>query len=246
MRRSKARFVLGLSATVARKDGHQPIIFMQCGPVRYRVDAKAQAERRGFEHRVQVRATDFQLPTQLQGQERVPMPELYAALAADEARNTLIFDDVLAALEAGRCPLVLTERRDHLEALRARFEKFAKNIVVLRGGMGTRERRAAEEASSCAGARGKAGVVDRTLSWGGVRRFSPGYVVPGFADFLEGNAWLSTWGGSIGSIRAKERCVCTTTWMRMFRCLRVWRRKGGLDTRRSAIRLNRGSSGRIR
>jgi superfamily II DNA or RNA helicase len=144
-RRSKARFVLGMSATVARKDGRQPIIFMQCGPVRFRVDAKAQAERRGFEHRVQVRATDFQLPTQLQGQERVPMPQLYAALAADEARNELIFDDVLAALEAGRSPLVLTERRDHLEALQLRFERFAKNIVVLRGGMGTRERRAAEE-----------------------------------------------------------------------------------------------------
>jgi hypothetical protein len=41
-RRAKARFVLGLSATVARKDGHHPIIFMQCGPVRYRVDAKQQ------------------------------------------------------------------------------------------------------------------------------------------------------------------------------------------------------------
>lgn len=145
VRRSKARFVLGLSATVARKDGHQPIVFMQCGPVRYRVDAKAQAERRSFDHRVQVRGTGFQLPTQLQGQKRVPMPELYAALAADEVRNTLIFNDVLAALEAGRCPLVLTERRDHLEVLRVRFEKFAKNVVVLRGGMGSHERRAAEE-----------------------------------------------------------------------------------------------------
>lgn len=143
-RRSKARFVLGLSATVVRKDGRQPIIFMQCGPVRFRVDAKAQAERSCFEHRVQVRATDFQLPIQLQGQERVPMPQLYAALAADEARNELIFDDVLTALEAGRSPLVPTERRDHLESLHVRFEKFARNIVVLRGGMGMRERRAAE------------------------------------------------------------------------------------------------------
>lgn len=32
-RRTKARFVLGLSATVTRKDGHHPIIFMQCGPI---------------------------------------------------------------------------------------------------------------------------------------------------------------------------------------------------------------------
>jgi Type III restriction enzyme, res subunit len=43
VRRAKARYVLGLSATVARKDGHHPIIFMQCGPVRHRVDARAQA-----------------------------------------------------------------------------------------------------------------------------------------------------------------------------------------------------------
>ena len=41
-RRCKARYVLGLSATVVRKDGHHPIIFMQCGPVRFRADARRQ------------------------------------------------------------------------------------------------------------------------------------------------------------------------------------------------------------
>ncbi len=62
-RRSKARYVLGLSATVARKDGHQPIIFMQCGPVRHRVDARSQAARRNFAHRVRLRETAFRLPS---------------------------------------------------------------------------------------------------------------------------------------------------------------------------------------
>jgi superfamily II DNA or RNA helicase len=71
------------------------------------------------------------------------MPAVYAALALDEARNALIFDDVLTALEAGRCPLVLTERRDHLEMLQTRFRKFTKNLVVLRGAMKTSERLAA-------------------------------------------------------------------------------------------------------
>ena len=47
-RRAKAKFVTGLSATVTRKDGHHPIIFMQCGPVRYRVDAKKQAGLQPF------------------------------------------------------------------------------------------------------------------------------------------------------------------------------------------------------
>ena len=52
VRRAKAKFVTGLSATVTRKDGHHPIIFMQCGPVRHRVDAKAQAAARPFTHAV--------------------------------------------------------------------------------------------------------------------------------------------------------------------------------------------------
>ncbi len=58
-RQAKARFVLGLSATVARKDGHHPIIFMQCGPVRHQVNARAQAASRPFEHFVLVQPTSF-------------------------------------------------------------------------------------------------------------------------------------------------------------------------------------------
>jgi superfamily II DNA or RNA helicase len=73
------------------------------------------------------------------------MAALNAALAADERRNDLIFDDVLLSLEAGRRPVILTERRDHLESLRSRFEKFTRNLVVLYGGMGAAERRAAED-----------------------------------------------------------------------------------------------------
>jgi superfamily II DNA or RNA helicase len=145
-RRSKARYVLGLSATVARKDGHHPIIFMQCGPVRHRVDARAQAARRSFAHRVLLRETSFRLPIPADGDgDRISMPTIYAALAQNADRNSLIFDDVLSALEAGRSPIVLTERRDHLEMLCDRFKGFTQNLIVLRGGMTTAERRAAEE-----------------------------------------------------------------------------------------------------
>jgi len=52
---------------------------------------------------------------------------------------------VLLRLEACRRPVLLTERRDHLEALRSRFEKFIRNLLVLNGGMGAAERRAAED-----------------------------------------------------------------------------------------------------
>lgn len=145
-RRAKARFVLGLSATIARKDGHQPIIFMQCGPIRYRVDARTQAARRGIAHRVRQRRTGFRLPTPLAIMERPPMPAVYAAIARDEARNDMIFDDVLRALEAKRSPVILTERKDHLEYLQGRLSRFVRNLAVLRGGMSAAERKASEDA----------------------------------------------------------------------------------------------------
>jgi superfamily II DNA or RNA helicase len=142
-RRTKARYVLGLSATVTRKDGHHPIIFMQCGPVRKRVDARTEAARRPFDHRVRIRQTAFRMPDDQATAATVPIQDVYRALTGDEGRNELIFNDVLAALEAGRSPVVITERTDHLEALADRLSRFAKNVVVLRGGQSERKRREA-------------------------------------------------------------------------------------------------------
>lgn len=143
-RAAKARYVLGLSATVTRKDGHHPIIFMQCGPVRHRVDAKKQAATRPLEHKVIFRRTEFRL-LRHRSDEKPAIQELYAKLTQNPARNDLIFDDILFALEGGRSPIVITERKDHLEMLAGRLSKFAKNVVVLRGGMGARHSRAARE-----------------------------------------------------------------------------------------------------
>lgn len=145
-RRSKARYVVGLSATIARKDGHHPIIFMQCGPVRHRVDARVQAAERGIRHRARDRSTKFELPGSLASAERPSMTAIYAALAQDHDRNDLIFDDVLKSLEARRSPIVLTERKDHLDHLRQRFTPFVKNLVVLRGGMSAKDRMQAKTA----------------------------------------------------------------------------------------------------
>lgn len=144
-RAAKAKYVLGLSATLTRKDGHHPIIFMQCGPVRYRVDARKQAASRPFEHKVIFRRTEFQLPRR-RPDEQPAIQDLYAKLAQDPARNDLIFDDILSALEDGRSPVVITERKDHLDMLAGRLSKFAKNVVVLRGGMGARRSRATSAA----------------------------------------------------------------------------------------------------
>lgn len=61
-------------------------------------------------------------------------------MARDEARNELIFNDILTALEAGRSPVVITERKDHLQVIAERLAKFAKNVIVLKGGMKGKER----------------------------------------------------------------------------------------------------------
>ena len=139
-RRARPRYVLGLSATVTRRDGHHPIVFMQCGPVRFRASAKAEARRHPFRHRAILRPTAFQLSGD-PDEERPPIQRIYAALAADENRNALIFDDVLMALEAGRSPIILTERKGHALKLAERLGRFARNVILLRGGMGARQRR---------------------------------------------------------------------------------------------------------
>ena len=121
-RAAKAKYVLGLSATVTRKDGHHPIIFMQCGPIRYRVDARKQAAARPFSHRVVIKKTAFRAERQ-KPDAPGSIQELYGLLARDAARNDMIFDDVLSALEAGRSPVVITERKDHLQAIAERLDE---------------------------------------------------------------------------------------------------------------------------
>lgn len=142
-REAKARFVLGLSATPIRKDGHHPIIFMQCGPIRYRVDPKKQATKRPFEHTVLVRPTDFRSlrPTDLDV--RLRFQDLCDDLTVDERRNRTICDDVLETVREGRSPIVLTERNEHLDILAQGLSDKVTHLVTLRGGMGRKALREA-------------------------------------------------------------------------------------------------------
>jgi superfamily II DNA or RNA helicase/very-short-patch-repair endonuclease len=139
VRRTKAKYVTGLSATVTRKDGHHPIVFMQCGPVRHRVDARAEAAARPFTHAVYVRPTGFRPSGAPAKDVRIQFQELYSELIADKARNELICEDVLEAVHEGRSPLVLTERNDHLDFLAERLSTGIQHLIVLRGGMGRHE-----------------------------------------------------------------------------------------------------------
>lgn len=134
LKRVRAKYVYGLTATPIRRDGLHPIIFMQCGPVRYKTDAKTQAKIRPFKHTIIPRYTNLRLST-------TNLQEIYQSISKDEQRNQLLFDDVLNELDKGSSPIVLTERIEHLEFLRDKFKGFAKNIIILTGKMNKKERR---------------------------------------------------------------------------------------------------------
>src|SRR5437773_8526968 len=115
---------------------------MQCGPVRHRVNAKAEAMRRPFTHSVLVRPTAFQAAMPPLSDKRVEFYSLYGELVGDESRNHRICEDVIEAVQSGRSPLVLTERNEHLDSLANQLSGRVRNVIVLRGGMGKKQREA--------------------------------------------------------------------------------------------------------
>ncbi len=144
VRQARARYVLGLSATPVRKDGHHPIIFMQCGPIRHRVSAKQQAAQRPFVHLVKVRPTAFQpsLEAAEESDTRKQFLLYTSELCAHAARNVKICEEVAAALQAGRSPVVISERVEHLARLEAGLQgriPERTEILLMKGGCGRRQ-----------------------------------------------------------------------------------------------------------
>lgn len=135
MREVKARYVLGLTATPYRRDGLQRLLHFQCGPIRHQVHPLSAAGQHPFSNRLLIRETQFFAQGTIQ--------DLYAALVADPQRNALILQDVRKALGEGRSPIVLTERRDHLELLVEALKDVVPHVVVLHGGVPAKARRLA-------------------------------------------------------------------------------------------------------
>ena len=144
-RQFKGKYISGLSATVTRKDGHHPIVYMNCGPVRYRVCAKSEAQKRAFAHKLIVRNTQFELPPNLQAKEKLAISDLYAALMDNIQRNAMILEDVMEAISDGRFPVLLTERREHLEYFAKVLQDRIDNLIIFKGGMGKKQLADAQE-----------------------------------------------------------------------------------------------------
>jgi superfamily II DNA or RNA helicase len=141
MKQVKARYVLGLTATPTRKDGHHPIIYMQCGAVQFSFSARKMTEETPFEHKVIPRYTEFRLTP---NEADVTIQDVYAALVRDRQRNELIANDVITAVREGRSPFLLTGRTEHLKSFTALISGSLKNVFVLKGGMGKKQRLAVD------------------------------------------------------------------------------------------------------
>jgi superfamily II DNA or RNA helicase len=128
----RANHVYGLSATPVRQDGKHPIVFMQCGPIRYRDNAKQQAQERNIPHLLMPRFTNYRIPSEWgNGIERIQ--DIFTDLSLSEGRNRQIVQDVREAAESARKILVLTDRKEHVECLANEMRKFLPCVVTLTG-----------------------------------------------------------------------------------------------------------------
>ncbi|MGA2143140.1 MAG: DEAD/DEAH box helicase family protein [Brevinematales bacterium] len=140
MKTAKAKHVLGLTATPIRKDGHQPILFMQCGPIRFKIQNKDIADQKVLKHTVIPKYTDFSSSTGFfSNTNDKSIQDIYSELIQDQNRNQSILNDVIAALENKRIPLLLTERKEHVDYFEKELSPLVRNIIVLRAGMGKRK-----------------------------------------------------------------------------------------------------------
>jgi superfamily II DNA or RNA helicase len=165
------------------------------------------------------------------------MADIYAALAADESRNDLIFDDVLKALDAKRTPLLLTERRSHVDYFQDRLSRFVRNLIVLRGGMSKAEL-AGANAALCE-AIGRERLILATGR----------YLGEGFDDARLDTLFLAmpiSWKGTlaqyVGRLHrrhdGKTDAPSSTTSTSGYPCWRGWRQSEGPDIRRLATGSN--------
>ena len=138
----RAKYVLGLTATPERQDGHQKIIFMAAGHIRHKVNNSNEEK---FKQEVKVHQLNDNPPIQLlQSEERPKISDAYRWLMENKTRTQRIVSDVLESVSQSKHPIVLTERREHAETINSMLLEKCIDSVVLKGAMRTSERKTAE------------------------------------------------------------------------------------------------------
>ena len=135
----KAHTVYGLTATPIRKDGQQPVIFMQCGPIRFSADAKSQIAKQSFDRYLIPRFTSYRSITE----DRQTITAMYQSLSEDTVRNNLIVNDICKVVDSGRTPIILTNRTSHVTLLAEKLKTTIPNVITLTGSDTTKDKREA-------------------------------------------------------------------------------------------------------
>ena len=133
----KAHTVYGLTATPIRKDGQQPIIFMQCGPIRFSADAKSQITKQSFDRYLIPRFTTYRSITE----DRQTITAMYQSLSEDTVRNNLIVNDICKVVDSGRTPIIITNRTSHVTLLAEKLKTTIPNVITLTGSGTTKDKR---------------------------------------------------------------------------------------------------------
>lgn len=130
LNQTKAKYILGLTATPYRNDGHQPIINFQCGLICYNF-----SQHNLLRCNVIVKETNFIY----KNNEQLEINELWSNLINDKDRNNLIVEDILTVIKQNRFPLIITERKEHLNILYNLLKNKVENIFLLQGGLKNKE-----------------------------------------------------------------------------------------------------------
>lgn len=141
LKKVHAKNVYGLTATPIRKDGHHPIIYMQCGNIRCRVSTKELKQNKKMEHTVIVKKTDYAY-IKPDESEKLQITEILNDMVTSEYRNDIIVRDISTVIKEGRVPLILTERVEHLDVIKDKLQLLGINvpIIIYRSGMGKKQR----------------------------------------------------------------------------------------------------------
>jgi superfamily II DNA or RNA helicase len=135
LKRVKAKYVLGLTATPIRRDGQQPIIFMQCGPIRHTAN---RAESAPHDLEVLPRSLHKRMDIAVEA----GIQEVFGHLVNDLQRTEAICHEAKLAFDQERKVLVLTERTEHLDAILAGLTAKVPSVFVLHGRMSKKQRAA--------------------------------------------------------------------------------------------------------
>ena len=119
---------------------------MNCGPIRYKIDDKKQAAKRPFSHKLIIRKTKFKLSPSADNLGYTAIHQIYESLINSIDRNKMIVKDIMEVVLKNRFPVILTERKEHLEILKKLLENKIEHLIVMKGGMGKKQRAAAKNA----------------------------------------------------------------------------------------------------